>query len=270
MNIWINGEILAETKAVINVQNESVRYGYGLFETIRIYQGNPFLLARHLKRMYQSIKILDYTPTYPESVITFAAKKLININRISDGVLRILSTPDDIWITTSPHITYEEKIYETGINAMITNVCRNETSPLVCLKTLNYLDNILAKRKASSLDFGEAIFLNSQGYIAEGSVSNFFLIKNNRLITPDLTQGILPGITREVILELAHQNNIPAEEREVTKEELFDADECFLTNSLMEIMPLVKVDNLQIGSGCPGTITQLFHQQYRQYHYNCL
>lgn len=268
MNTWINGKILSEIKAVINVQDESVRYGSGLFETIRIYHGTPFLLTRHLKRMYQSTEIFGFTPTYPESVITFAATKLININRISEGILRVFSTPDNIWITTSPHITYEKKLYKTGIYAMIAQVRRNETSPLVGLKTLNYLENILAKRKASSLNFGEAIFLNTKGYIAEGTVSNIFLIKNDRLITPDLTQGILPGITREVILELADKNNIPTEEREVTREELFAADECFLTNSLMEIMPLVKIDKIMIGNGHPGTITQLLHQQYQRFTLN--
>ncbi|MEL7566936.1 MAG: aminotransferase class IV [Dehalobacterium sp.] len=264
MNIWINGEILSEPKAVINVQEESVRYGYGLFETIRIYHGNPFLLSRHLERMHQSTEILGFTPIYPANVITFAAKKLIHINRVSDGVLRILSTPDHIWITTSPQITYEEKIYEKGIHAMIANTRRNETSPLVRLKTLNYLENILAKREASSLNFGEAVFLNTKGYIAEGSVSNIFLIKNYRLITPDLTQGILPGITRKIVLELAHKNHILTKERAITQEELFDADESFLTNSLMEIMPLVKVDSIQIRNGSPGAVTQLLHQQYKQ------
>lgn len=263
MHIWINGKILRENKAFIGVQEEGVRYGAGLFETMRIYQGRPFLLARHLTRMYQSAKLLGFTPTYPEEVIIFAAARLIKVNQITEGVLRVYATPESIWLTTSPRIPYEEKNYHTGLCAMMAEERRNETSLLTGLKTFNYLENILAKRKAASLHFHEAIFLNGKGKVAEGSASNIFLIKNHQLITPGLQEGILPGITRKFVLELALESSLPAEEGEVSLESLLQADECFLTNSLMEIMPLVKVGEETIGAGIPGKLTRELGQAYR-------
>lgn len=264
MNTWINGKVLPEAKAVINVREEGLRYGNGLFETVRIYHRIPAFLSRHLKRMYHSAEILGFTPTYPESVIIFAATRLVHLNQVADGILRIYSTPESFWITTSPHIPYHETMYQSGMSALLTDLRRNESSALVGLKTINYLENILAKRKASSLNFDEAIFLNTKGNIAEGTVSNIFLLKEEKLITPSLASGILPGITREVVLELALENHMIVEERDVAKTELFSADECFLTNSLMEIMPLIKVGTKGIGSGKPGRVTTELLNKYRK------
>ena len=270
MDTWINGAILPETKAKLNIHEEGIRYGYGLFETVRIYQGIPFALARHLNRLFRSSQVLGFEPVYPEKVVSFAATQLIKNNGIREGILRLYATPESIWLTTSSHLPYHESLYEKGYKGMIAETRRNETSLLSRLKTFNYLENILAKRKASSLNYDEAIFLNMQGHIAEGTASNIFLVKNQKLVTPGMNEGILPGITREIVLELARQNQMETMERMVLPDEIYEADEVFLTNSLMEIMPLVQLDHHPIGNGKPGILTLKLLKIYREYAYHCL
>lgn len=263
MKIWINGKIVPEGKALLHVQNEEIKYGNGLFETIRIYKSKPFLLFQHINRMYKSAEKLDYTLSYPKEQLAESAIKTISSNKITEGVLRLYCTSSGlIWITVSTNIPKYNQLRKTGINAIISNIRRNETSPLVTLKSFNYLENLMEKRNAVSLGFQEAIFLNTQGRLAEGTSCNIFIVKNGKLITPAVTEGILPGITREVVIQLA--KDFSTEERKVFIEELWEGDEAFLTNSLMEIIPLMSVDRKPIHNGKPGKITLILSEKYKK------
>ncbi|ATW25142.1 aminotransferase class IV [Candidatus Formimonas warabiya] len=264
MKVWLNGNLIPENEAALPIQEEGIRYGNGLFETLRVYQGKPFLLARHIARMHLSAKTLGFKPVFGESRLTAAANDLICQNSVEEGVLRLYCTAKNTWITSSPQVPYGKDLSETGIHAMVSPVYRNETSPLVTLKTFNYLENILLKQKALSLGFQEALLVNSKGNLAEGTASNIFLVKNRVLVTPCAASGILPGITREVVLDLAEKNHIKTEVREVPAGELRAGDELFLTNSLMEVMPLVCIENKPVGSGKPGPVTRHLSMAYRE------
>ena len=260
MQAWFNGQILPENKITLSVTDEGLKYGNGIFETLPITAGQPQLLAAHLARMAGASSALDFRPAAALHLLPTAIDDLIAINKIADGVLRIYQTAGgSLWATTSAGIPYPPEMTALGITATISPIRRNEFSPLCAWKTFNYLDNILAKRAAAAQGFGEALLLNSRGWLAEGSVSNLWLVKADRLITPSAASGLLPGIIRGEILKMtAHW---PIEEREVDPGELYQAEECFLTNSLMGIMPLIQVDGQNIGSGQAGPVTAQLRQQ---------
>lgn len=263
MKAWINGQIIPEEKILISGADRGLSYGSGLFETLRIYKSRPFLLEEHLKRMFHSAWQLGFTPgDYSPDKLVLASESLINCNEITEGVLHIYWTDGGLlWLTCTKGIPYHQELQESGIKAAISRIRRNETSPLVGMKTFNYLDNILAKKEAADQGFQEAIFLNTKNFLAEGAVSNIFLVNKGRIITPNPASGILPGIARKTVLKLAEDYLV--EEREISSEELETAEECFLTNSLMEIMPLINVNGKQIREGTPGPITRKLQVRYR-------
>lgn len=263
MKAWINGQIISEEKIFISSADKGLRYGSGLFETLRIYKSRPFLLEEHLKRMFHSAWQLGFTPRdYSQDKLAMASESLINCNEITEGVLHIYWTEGGLlWMTCTNGIPYPQELQESGIRAAISRIRRNETSPLVGMKTFNYLDNILAKKEAVDQGFQEAIFFNTKNFLAEGAVSNIFLVNKGTIITPDIASGILPGIARKTVLELA--GDYSAKEREISSEELETTEECFLTNSLMEIMPVININGKQIGEGTPGPITRKLQISYR-------
>lgn len=263
MKTWINGIISPAGEASIDINDEGFKFGSGLFETIRIYHGNPAFLAEHIDRMFSSAEVLGYPLRYTKEELMKNAYSLISANEVIHGILRLSCTAGGtLLITTSDQVPYGEDLYKTGINAVITNVRRNETSIIVKHKTLNYLENIIAKREAASQGYQEVLFLNTKEKLAEGAVSNIFIVKNGTLITPDLESGLLPGIMRQIVLKLA--TDYPLEGRVVSVDELWSADECFITNSLMEIMPLVQINDQKINTGKPGIITYDLLKRYRE------
>jgi len=264
MQVWLNGEFLPEKGAALNLAEEGLKYGYGLFETVRVQAGQPLLLPEHEARLAAAAADLDFTPQPMMAQLATAIPALISANNILDGVLRISRTvAGSLWVTAASGAPYPESMAREGVRAAFSMIRRNETSPLCRWKTFNYLDNILAKREAAARGFGEALFLNSQGQLAEGSVSNIFLIKKGVLITPDQASGLLPGIIRARVLRLAV--GLPTEERKVAADELWQAEECFLTNSLMGVMPLVAVEGRPIGAGLPGPLTLRLRQLLREH-----
>ena len=158
---------------------------------------------------------------------------------------------------------YPPELRERGMAAVVSGVRRNETSPLARVKSLNYLDNLLAREEARRSGAGEALLLNTRGFIAEGAASNVFLVRDGTLLTPGVEAGALPGITRQVVMELAGEEGLAVEEANVTLPDLFGAGEAFLTNSVMEVMPLVSVDGRPVGPGRPGPLTERLARRYR-------
>lgn len=260
--VCLNEQFLPADSARITVLDQGFLYGYGLFETILVRRGKPVFLEEHLKRLAAGCKTLEMALPVSLAKLGQLVQETIKQNGTIDGALRLTFSagPDpggkdgNLVILTRP-LPYTEEHYQHGFKAGITTWRRNEHSPIITLKTLNYLENLLAKREARKRGWDEALFLNTAGYVAEGAVSNVFLIKDGQVITPSCNQGLLPGIMRRAVLETCTRLGIPGHERPVTPDELTTADECFLTNSLMEVMPLVEINNRPIGSGSPGAVT---------------
>jgi branched-chain amino acid aminotransferase group I len=271
--IYLNGRLIPRFEAKLSPFDHGFLYGYGLFETMRAYNGHIFRLDSHLTRLRRSAESLGLT----HSVIASGAKQslesacmaTLEANRLKDARIRLTvsagegdMTPDPgtcpsptVLITARNLVPLPPEKYETGFKAVISFLRRNSQSPLSRLKSTCYMENILARTAARAIGYDEAIFLNEQGYLAEGSSTNIFLVSHGELITPCFESGVLPGITRDAVLEIARTSNIKATERWVQLNELIAAEEAFVTNSILELMPLVSVEGRPIGSGKPGKLT---------------
>lgn len=263
--VGINGQLIPEHRAVVPALDRGILYGYGLFETMAVYGGRVLLMDRHLDRLILSVPKLGLEIPVGKDVLINMITGVVAANQIDEGYLRLTLTAGSVapgpllqgsvFVQARNGIPYTKQQYRNGAAAGICAVRRNDTSPLVYLKTLNYLDNLMAREESRRQGWDEGLLLNTRGYLAEGTASNMFLVVRGRLVTPDLKSGILPGIIRQVVLELAGEITLPCEERQVTPEELFMADEVFLTNSLMGVMPLTRVDGRPVGDGIPGPVT---------------
>ncbi|MCF8011547.1 MAG: aminotransferase class IV [Clostridiales bacterium] len=258
----INGNIVKKDEALISIYDRGFLYGYGLFETIRVYNGQPLFVKKHLDRLLNSAPQINIACTYNKEEITSMLFELINANALNNGSLRLTisagESPENttMVITARPGQPYEDCHYQEGFQTGLLKNRRNENSLFTFLKTLNFMENILGRQEAAYNGWNEGIFLNTAGNLCEGTVSNLFIVRENKLITPDVSSGLLPGITREKVIEMAHSAGIETEERPVQPKELKDAGEAFLTNSLMGIMPLVCFNNKNIGTGKLGNITK--------------
>ncbi len=274
--VYLNGTLIPRNQAVISVMDYGFLYGYGLFETVRAYRGQVFLLDRHLERLSRSAETLGIP--FERTTIKGAVTDTIRANHLSEARVRItLSigegglTPDPavhgkptVLVTAVTYQPYPERIYQQGFRAIVSAIRRNSQSPLSRLKSANYLESLLAKQEAKKAGVDEALLLNEKSLLTEASMSNIFLVKDGRLQTPEETSGILPGITRAVVLELASRLDIVASEQDIRLAGVFTAEEAFLTNSLMEIMPLTEVDGQPIGFGRPGPLTRKLRAEYRK------
>lgn len=275
--VYYNGNILPADNVAISPFNRGLLYGDGVFETLRAYKGLVFRLGQHLKRMQEGLQVLRIEPDWEAHSIERAIGELIKLNNLSDAALRISVFRGDgegpeppeglrssILISAKPFNTYRAEDYATGFRAYLVSMRRSSYSPLSRIKSLNYLDNILGRLEAREHNAQEALLLNTLGWVAEGATSNIFIIKDKKLITPPVDAGILPGITRAAVLEIAGNLDLQTQEETFSPEELLRADESFLTNSLMEIMPLVMLNEKKIGKGKPGPLTELLRQGYRE------
>ncbi len=277
--VYLNGSLVPENEAKVSVFDRGFLYGDGLFETMRAYAGKIFRLEKHLERLFRSAKMIFLSLTQGEEELKKAVYRTLKANKLKESYLRLTVSrgegrrgPDirdnlspNIIIAAKPLPLYPRDWYEEGIKAVIvTKIRRDETSPLSRIKSLNYLPNILARSEAGDKGAEEGIMLNSRGYLTEGTVSNLFLVTHGKIITPSGESGILPGITREAILELASQQELKISEREVKLSELKEAEETFLTNSLREVVPLTRVDGHPVGSGKPGRITGTIAAAYAE------
>ena len=278
IKVWINGRILNAGAAAIPVFDRGFLYGDGLFETMRCYDGKAFLLYEHLSRLFASAKVLKIKIPYSRGKLERTIRGILAANRLEGAHIRITVTRGEGAFTfgkdnpTKPNVVISikefnglpEAFYSRGITVAVSTLRQNEYSPLSGVKSLNFLNHILARAQARDAGFDEAILTNIKGHVAEAATSNIFLVRKGRLITPSLDTGILPGITRKVVIRIARRLKVPVEERRVSCVDLAVADEVFLTNSVAEILPVIKIGRFPVGSGSPGEITKLLHAAYRQ------
>jgi len=258
--VSVNGEILSVNEPVLLVSDQGFMYGYGVFDTLRLHKNMPFMVERHIERLLSSASSIDINVKGYGSKIDEWLKKFILEADIKDDIVRITVTKGTkelpCVIITSRPLGYTEKHYKTGFSVSVSSIRRNAHSPLSRIKSLNFLDNILARRFASETGFDEALMLNGDSYLCECSMSNLFFVKDEKILTPSLECGALNGITRSVVLEtIAPTLQLNTTEGEYRLESLTCADEAFLTNSAMGIMPLISVDGHSLGEGKPGKIT---------------
>lgn len=274
--VCLNGAMLPMHEAAVSVFDRGFLYGDGVFETVRIYNGIPFMLDEHMERLIAGLKTLRFQKI-PAGIKVYASR-LIEANKINNGSLRIAVSRGELTagidpsvckdptvvITAREGIPYPKESYSRGFRAVIAGIRKDQNSPLSRIKSANFLTHILAKGEATDAGADEAIMLNYDGFVTEGTVSNLFILKGNTIVTPSIESGILPGVTRKTIIEISRETGFNVEEREVAQGELYNAEEVFLTNSLLEVMPLVEVDKKAIGTGLPGKTTMAIHKKYRQ------
>ena len=263
--IWINNKIVEAGDAKISIFDRGFLYGDGLFETMRSYGGKIFKIDEHLSRLFDSSKALNINIPYSKRKLREASYNSIKRNALKDAYIRITVTgSENVIILIKEFSGRPRKNYIDGTSATVSKITLNEHSPLAGKKTLNFLNYLLAKEDARHSGYDEAILLNTKGNVAEGATSNIFLVKNGKLLTPSLNDGILPGITRRTVIGLAKKLKIAVAEKHISRKELMSADEVFLTNSLAELLPVIKINRTVIGNGQPGAITKLLYAAYRQ------
>jgi branched-chain amino acid aminotransferase len=277
MKIFIDGKFYSERDAKISVFDHGLLYGDGIFEGIRAYHGCVFKLKEHIDRLFYSAKaILLEIPMSPEK-ISQAVIETCRVNKLRDGYVRLLVTrgvgtlglnpkgcarPSVIIIAGKIQL-YPQELYARGMDIVTVPTTRNLHSALnPAIKSLNYLNNILAKIEANNAGVEEAVMLNTEGFVSECTGDNLFIIKNSELQTPPLSAGALYGITRQTVIELAREAGLKVSEPNLTRYDLFNADECFLTGTGAEIMPVIKIDGRVIGKGKPGSLTRKLVEDY--------
>lgn len=276
--VYLNGRLISGSRARLSPFDHGFLYGYGLFETMRAYNGHIFRLDRHLGRLRRGAQSLGLAARVAGLDLETPCLRVLEANRLREARLRLTISAGQGGLTPDPEncseitvlVAAQELVplpaekYEAGFKAILSSLRRNSQSPLSCLKSTSYMENVLARREAREAGCEEAILLNEQGYLAEGSTSNVFLVHDQELITPSLESGILPGITRETVLEIARACNIRTVERRVELRELIEAEEAFVTNCILELMPLVWFEGRPIGSGKPGPLTKELLAAYRK------
>ena len=276
--IYLNGDLVPRSKAKLSPFDHGFLYGYGLFETMRSYNGTIFRIGRHLERLQKSAKIMSLATKLASFDLEKACYDLLKANNLTDARIRLTISAGAGDITPNPQTCDQPtvfivarnitplppEIYQHGYKAIISSYRRNSQSPLSQIKSTCCLENVLALQEARATGADEALLLNEKGMLAEGSTCNIFLLKDKTLITPTIQSGALPGITREVVLELAKSLRIKAVEREVHHRELAEAEEAFRTSSVLEIMPLTYLGEKPIGTGNAGPITQQLVSTYRE------
>lgn len=279
MLIYFNGELVPPEEARVSVFDHGLLYGDGIFEGIRAYEGRVFKMEEHLVRLYESARAIMLTIPIDMEQMGEAIYHTMEANGLRDAYIRLIVTRGvgDLGLDprkcTSPNVIiitdrialYPAELYEQGLRAMTAPTQRvgvNALNPRV--KSLNYLNNILAKLDALQAGYPEAILLNPEGYVVEATGENIFILRRGVLVTPPAFVGILEGITRHAVMDLARGMGIPVEEKLFCRHDLYVADECFLTGTACEIMPVVEVDGRPVGTGRPGPVTARLMAAFRE------
>lgn len=283
LKIWIDGKFYDKENAKISVYDHGLLYGDGVFEGIRVYRGRIFECDTHLRRLFDSARAIRLTPPRTAEQLKAAMEETIRINNFSDCYIRLVITrgvgylglnpnrcpTPTVFIITDTIELYPPQMYEKGMSIITSSVVRthpNSLSPRI--KSLNYLNNILAKIEAADADVPEAVLLNQEGNVAECSGDNIFIVRLGKVQTPATADGILEGITRHVMIELCQKLSIPCVEKSLQRHDLYIADECFLTGTAAEVVPVTRIDGRPIGAGTPGPITrrlmEAFHKHVKE------
>jgi 4-amino-4-deoxychorismate lyase len=270
MYIYLNGSIIKEEQASISIYDHGFMYGLGLFETFRVYQGHPFLLYDHLKRLRKGLDELHIKWDVSDEEIVASLKQLLIKNELQDAYIRlnISAGSGGLGLITDPYINPTTIIYIKPLPSMvkekegvILHTTRNTPEGQRRLKSHHYLNNIIGKREVGQAPWKEGIFLTKDGYVAEGIVSNIFWVKGQNVYTPHLDTGILEGVTRGFVIKMLEKANISIDEGFYGLDELLGCDEVFVTNSIQEIVPLNKVGN-KTYPGVKGQIARKLKEQY--------
>ncbi len=279
LKVYINGKFYEKDEAKISVFDHGLLYGDGVFEGIRSYNRLVFKLKEHLDRLFESAHTIMLKVPLTKAQLIEAIIKTLKENRLPDAYIRVVVTRGEgdlgldprkckdptVIIITDKIALYPEKFYKEGLEIITVPTPRSMPEALnPQIKSLNYLNNILAKIEAVNSGFEEAIMLGASGYVAECTGDNIFIIKNQTLITPPAYIGILKGITRQAVLELAKRFGDGFKEDVLTRHDLFNANECFLTGTAAEIVPVVRIDGRSIGDGRPGKITLKLMKEFRK------
>ena len=279
MKIYIDGEFYEKENAKISVFDHGLLYGDGVFEGIRFYNGRVFRLEEHIDRLYDSAHAICLKVGLDKEVLTEALLETIRLNELRDGYVRLVVTRGcgdlglnpalcpraTVFIIASKITLYSEEKYEKGLEVVTCATRRiphGALSPMV--KSLNYLNNVMAKIEAQHAGAGEGLMLNEQGFVSECTGDNIFTVKKGIIYTPPISSGALSGVTRNVVFEMAAELGITILEPNMTRYDIFTADECFLTGTAAEIIPAVKLDTRAIGSGTPGPLTRKLIARFRE------
>ena len=279
MKIYIDGEFYDKENAKISVFDHGLLYGDGVFEGIRFYNGRVFRLEEHIDRLFDSARAIALNIGMDKAAVIEATLETIRQNNLQDGYIRLVVTRGvgdlglnpmlcpkaSLFIIASKITLYSADKYENGLDVVTCATRRiphGALSPMV--KSLNYLNNVMAKIEAQNAGAGEGLMLNEQGFVSECTGDNIFIIKNGVITTPPISSGALAGVTRSVVFDLAAEFGIPIHEPMMTRYDIFTADECFLTGTAAEVIPAVKLDTRLIGDGKPGPITRRLITRFRE------
>ncbi len=278
--IYLNGNLVERDKAVISVFDHGLLYGDGVFEGIRIYHGKVFEIDAHVNRLYDSAAAICLNIPISRDQMKQDLNRTVQANKLTEGYIRLVVTrgvgtlgldPDkcstpQIIIIADTIALYPDEAYEHGLTIVTVPTIRNHpqaTDPRI--KSLNYLNNILAKIEGKIAGAPEALMLNHKGYVAECTGDNIFTVRDGEVFTPSIASGILKGITREVVIRLARQAGLAVHEVEMTRYDLFNAAECFLTGTAAEVIAVVRIDSRVVGDGTPGPVTRDLLARFREY-----
>ncbi len=277
MKVFIDGQFYDESKAKISVFDHGLLYGDGIFEGIRAYNGRVFKLKEHVDRLFCSAKAILLDIPFTHAEIMKAVVDTCRKNRMKAGYIRLVVTrgvgtlglnpktclKPSIIVIAGKIKLYPQEMYDHGMDIVTVATTRNLHNAVnPAIKSLNYLNNILAKIEANIAGCEEAIMLNSDGFVAECTGDNIFIVKGRQLLTPPLSAGALYGITRGTVMDLARQAGLEVSEPNMTRYDLFNADECFLTGTAAEVIPVVKIDGRVIGTGKPGSVTRQLLERF--------
>lgn len=277
--VFISGKLIIENKAKVSVRDRGFLYGDGLFETLRSYGGYIFMLDAHLERLFFSLKVLKYNLPFDKEYIKDSLRKTIDKNNLGkrDAYIKIIVTrgihsgelhfgggyKPNLVIIADSLTPYPEVDYTEGINITTSSIRRPAMgSPLYCHKLLNYFENIFAKNEAHYNEAREAVFLTRDHLVLEGASSNIFFVRRSVVYTPPLTQNILPGVTREVVINICRENRIKVKQKKVHYRDIINADEIFKTSSIAGIVPAKKIDRFVVARKVPGNITSKLMKLY--------
>jgi branched-chain amino acid aminotransferase len=278
LKVDLNGQIVPKEDARVSVFDRGFLYGDGVFETLRVYNGHVFLQDAHWERLQRSASLIRLEIPFTENEYNERLDRVVEVNGLMEAVARVTVSrgvgegsftldydqhPTTVF-SARPFDGYPEKYYRDGVAIILAKTQRLDPAALSpAAKSANYLNSVLAKAEADDAGAFDAVMLNAEGFLTEGSVTNLFMARDEQLLTPSIESGILPGITRATVIELARGVGLEPTETALRPEDLLRSDEAFLTNTTVEVLPVARIGDAQIGAGRPGKITRELHEAYR-------